>query len=166
MISCFLKERLSTLLPPIGLITLFPGMFDVPQRLLNTLNNILVPGVLAHVITELDCWVAVGAGDFNDDVKRFGLLTIGFVGEVIGKVCPDTESRLETGFLGNHLVLQTVLDIEGVREDNDFLVCDALRVIEIAHHLHELRGITRVLADAGVNLCVCFFFRVWGLRCG
>ena len=58
-------------------------MFDVPQRMLNALNNILVPGVLAHVITELDCWVAVGAGDFNDDVERFGLLAIGFVGEVI-----------------------------------------------------------------------------------
>lgn len=79
----FSKKDKSTLLPPIGLITLFPGMFNVPQRLLNLLNDILVPGILAHVIAELDCRVVVGTGDFDDDVERLGLLAVGFVGEVI-----------------------------------------------------------------------------------
>lgn len=77
-------------------------------------------------------------------------------GRLTGKVGPDTKSRLEAGFLGDHLVLQTVLDIEGVREDDDLLVCDAFCVVEIAHHLHEVRGIAGILANAGVNLCVCF----------
>lgn len=58
-------------------------MFNIPQRLLNLLNDILVPGVLAHVVAELDCRVVVGAGDFDDDVERFGFLAVGFVGEVI-----------------------------------------------------------------------------------
>lgn len=51
-------------------------MLDVPQHLLDVLDNRLLAGVLAHVVTELDGGFPIGAGDFDDDVERFGFLAV------------------------------------------------------------------------------------------
>lgn len=69
--------------PTVTLIPLIPGIFDIPQHLLNLLHGILVAGVLAHVIAELDSRAAIGGSNFDDNVKGFGFFATGFVGEVV-----------------------------------------------------------------------------------
>lgn len=63
-----------------------------------------------------------------------------------------TECRVEAGFLSNSLVLETVLDVQRVREDNDLFIGDTLAVVKVAHHLDEVGWVAGVLADTGVDL--------------
>lgn len=55
-----------------------------------------------------------------------------------GKESPNSKDRLEARLFGNHLVFQTIVDIQRVREDDHLLGCDTLSVVEIAHHLYEV----------------------------
>lgn len=72
-----------SLSPTVTLIPLLPGILDIPQHPLDLLHSILVAGVLAHVITELDGRAAICGSDFDDDVERFGFFAAGFVREVV-----------------------------------------------------------------------------------
>lgn len=47
-----------------------------------------------------------------------------------------------------------MLDVQRVREDDGLLVLDALLVVEIAHHLHKVQRVARVLAHAAEDLRV------------
>lgn len=58
-------------------------MLDVSELLLDVLDGILVAGVLAHVIAELDGRAAVCGSDFDDDIEGFGFFVVGFVDEVV-----------------------------------------------------------------------------------
>lgn len=69
----YLNQAKSAILfsPTVTLISLIPGILDIPQHFLDMLHGILVAGVLAHVITELDGRAAVCGSDFDDDIERF-----------------------------------------------------------------------------------------------
>ena len=69
--------------PAIALVALFPLILDVSKLLLDALDGLLVTRVLAHVVTQLHGWTAVGGGDLDDDVERLRFVAIGFVCEVI-----------------------------------------------------------------------------------
>ena len=69
--------------PTVTLISLIPGILDIPQHFLDMLHDILVAGVLTHVITELDSRAAVCGSDFDDYIERFGFFAAGFVREII-----------------------------------------------------------------------------------
>ena len=71
------------------------------------------------------------------------------------KECPHAKGRLEARLLGNRLVLQAVLDIQGVREHDCLLIGDALAVVKVADHLDKVAWIAGVLADTRVDLGVC-----------
>lgn len=61
-------------------------MLDVSELLLDVLDGVLVAGVLAHVVAELDGGLAVCGGDFDDDVEGFGFLVVCFVDEVVWNI--------------------------------------------------------------------------------
>lgn len=48
-----------------------------------------------------------------------------------------------------------MLDIERIGKDDRLRLLDVLLIIKVAHHLHEIRGITGVLAHPAVDLGVC-----------
>jgi hypothetical protein len=60
--------------------------------------------------------------------------------------------RVEASFFRNSLVLETVLDVQRVREDDGLFIGDALAVVKLAHHLDEVGWVAGVLADTGVDL--------------
>lgn len=175
------RHSLSPPRPAVTLITLGPGLLDIAQLLLDLQHLGAITHVLAHVIAQLDSWAAVGSGDLDDDVEGLRLLAVGFVCEVIWaalaqpdlvkdvvcsiqlggwstltrKESPHAKCWIESGFFGNCLVLQTILDIQRVREDNRLLIGDAFAVVKFAHHLDKVGRVARVLADTGVDLGVC-----------
>lgn len=76
------------------------------------------------------------------------------VGGLTSEEGTDSEDRLEAGLLGNSLILQAELDVEGVGEDDRFLLFDAFLVVELARQFHEVGRVAGVLTDAGIGLGV------------
>lgn len=74
--------------------------------------------------------------------------------KIVGQIRSDTKGRLEAVFVRHLLVLETALNVERVRKDNDLFVLDALRVVVLAHHLDVLGWVSGVLSDTGEELSV------------
>ncbi|KAL2004143.1 hypothetical protein VTN02DRAFT_6240 [Thermoascus thermophilus] len=72
-----------------------------------------------------------------------------------GQVGSDTKDGFKARLLREGLVLETVVDVQRVGEDDGLGLRDALAVVEVAHQLHEVPRVARVLAHAAEYLRVC-----------
>lgn len=78
-----------------------------------------------------------------------------FSASLTGEERPNPEYRPEPRFRCDPLILKTLVDRERVGKHHRLFASNPLVVVEVPNHLHEMGRIARVLADAGVDLCVC-----------